>query len=386
MPIKGLTDRSSPILRSGGKLRLGRKVEKQKNGRTIEVPEKTDYFIFDPTSDTIGKVFLELYGDKPKELPIYLPSDDVEQSFPTAYKVWGKGTLVCYGDNQTGHVLKQGSHSERTDRPCSEACPFRKLKSPPADETKEQAKQRTCEPEGTLRVRIDGLPTMDHFEVTSRISSIIRLSPFLNALATQCEGQSKLHGKQMGISDIPLVLKLVPEKMEGYGEFYVLQLDIRESLPDVFAGVTGSAPAAEQDKPDTSGANATSTTSQTPEKPASPFTPEEQDEIRHLLPAVEANHEAPDAKAAARKSWADQITKAYQSGDKQTAQTVLRNLRVDAHQNAPGPRLDQQREAEELLGKVNQDTAHGLLVEMRSAADQETAEEILDRIRDAAKE
>ena len=300
------------------------------------------------------------------------------------YKLWRKGMLVCYGDNQVGHRLKQGSSSERVDCPCDDACPFRKLKSLPADESKEKAKQRTCEPEGTLRVRIDGLPTMDHFEVTARISSIIRVSPFLNTLACQCARQSELQGRSIGLSDVPLILKLVPEKMEGYGEFYVLQLDIRESLPRIFRGI------ASEDRPEPPGTTdppAEGPPSGQAEKPQSPFTEAEQDEIRHLLPAVEANHQDPGEKAAARAEWAEKITQANGSRDKQTAATALHDLRVEAHRGAPGPRKDQKTEAEQLLGRiVNQDTAQELLVEIRSASDQDAAEEILTRIRKAATE
>lgn len=377
MPIKGLTDRPSRMLRSGGKLRLGRKVTKTgRDGKVVEVPEKTDYFIFDPTNESLVDVFQSLYGEKPRELPVSLPSDEVEQSFPTAYKLWRNGTLVCYGDNETGHVLKKDSYTERTDRPCNDGCPFRKLRNPPPGESREKQKQRTCEPEGTLRVRIDGLPTMEHFEVTARISSIIRLSPFLNALADQCECQTGRHGTTVGISDVPLVLRLVPEKMEQYGKFYVLELDIRTSLADVLAGLCGQAPQ-ETDPPesDPQGRNG--------QKP-SPFSPEEQVEIKSLLPAIEANHDAEDDKRAARRVWAEKVTDANNHGERDAAVRVLKELRIEAYRNVPGPRPDQKEEAEQLLGEMeNQQEARRLLGELAESQNQDTAEDLLDRLREA---
>ena len=77
MPIKGLTDRAPGPTHSGGKLRLGKKVKKKnRQGKTVEVPEKVDHFIFDPEKRELVAVFEGLFGSGPKELPVFLPSGE----------------------------------------------------------------------------------------------------------------------------------------------------------------------------------------------------------------------------------------------------------------------------------------------------------------------
>lgn len=76
-----------------GKIRLGVKVVSEKKG--TEYPKATDYFV---VPDEVKKVF----GDKPKELKIMFPVEDVEafaQQWLRAYSL-SQG-LVCKGDGVT---------------------------------------------------------------------------------------------------------------------------------------------------------------------------------------------------------------------------------------------------------------------------------------------
>lgn len=92
MPIKGVSEaRRVPRL---GKIRLGIKVEK--SGKN-PYPHPTDYFV---VPDEIKPIV----GDKPKELHIMFPSDDITLVAPQWLRCYGlTHGLVCWGDGEAGH-------------------------------------------------------------------------------------------------------------------------------------------------------------------------------------------------------------------------------------------------------------------------------------------
>ena len=77
MPIEGLSDRRRlPRL---GIIRLGLKA---KNAKGVEYPKEMDYFVCPPE---VQKV----YGEKPKELDVMIPCENIESCFPQYYKMYG---------------------------------------------------------------------------------------------------------------------------------------------------------------------------------------------------------------------------------------------------------------------------------------------------------
>jgi hypothetical protein len=107
--IKELSDRRRmPRL---GKLRLGVKVLSPKSGR--EYPKETEYFVV-PTE--VAKV----YGDRPSELDVMLPINDIEAVFPQAYKWYGESKgLKCIGNGETAMRLNEKTQTmEERDCPC----------------------------------------------------------------------------------------------------------------------------------------------------------------------------------------------------------------------------------------------------------------------------
>lgn len=100
--IKGLSERRRmPRL---GKIRLGILVKRSKTAKCQHKaeeacpfcthPKEVDYFVVPPE---VQKV----YGEKPKELIVMFPSDDITEVFPTAYRWYGANQrLRCKGDGE----------------------------------------------------------------------------------------------------------------------------------------------------------------------------------------------------------------------------------------------------------------------------------------------
>jgi len=94
MPIKGISDRyRMPIL---GTIHIGEKGIK--HGK--EYPKKLDYFRFPEGLE-------HPFGERPKEIEIIFPSNDLEWCCSIWYKRWGgakdpkDATLLCRGDGET---------------------------------------------------------------------------------------------------------------------------------------------------------------------------------------------------------------------------------------------------------------------------------------------
>ncbi|WP_353684349.1 hypothetical protein V4D30_00775 [Thermodesulfovibrio sp. 3907-1M] len=92
-----------------GKIRLGVKAINPKTGN--EYPKEVDYFVVPPE---VAKV----YGEKPKELDIMFPINNIEVIFPQAYKWYGdtKG-LKCIGNGQIAYRLDEKT-GEMIEREC----------------------------------------------------------------------------------------------------------------------------------------------------------------------------------------------------------------------------------------------------------------------------
>ena len=86
--INGLSDRRRlPRL---GKIRGGIKLKSAKSGK--EYPKETDYFVCPPEVRSI-------FGDKPKDLEIMLPINEIDAVFPQSLKWYGSSKgLKCHGD------------------------------------------------------------------------------------------------------------------------------------------------------------------------------------------------------------------------------------------------------------------------------------------------
>lgn len=108
--VKGLSEvRRIPRI---GKIRLGVKVVNPRSGQ--EYPREVDYFVVPPE---VAKV----YGEKPKELDILLPVNNIDIVFPQAYKWYGSSKGVkCYGDGDTAYRFDEATKKwERINCSCA---------------------------------------------------------------------------------------------------------------------------------------------------------------------------------------------------------------------------------------------------------------------------
>lgn len=179
--VKGVSDvRRLPIR---DRIRLGVKVISPKSGK--EYPRETDYFV---CPEEVRKV----YGEKPKELEIRFPINDLDIIFPTAYIWWGKSKgAKCRGDGEKALRL-----NEETKEMEERTCPCEKL-----DEGQ-------CHLRGQLRFFLEKVTLGELFAINlGSYHSVVDINSSLDFIQA-------LVGK---FSMIPLKLKRVPKETHGSG-------------------------------------------------------------------------------------------------------------------------------------------------------------------------
>jgi len=206
--IKGLSDnRRLPRL---GKIRLGRKVvnSPEKIGDKCRCkkpgepgcyycthPEEVDYFICPPEVQAI-------YGEKPKELDIMMPVNDLNVAIPTAHKWYGKSFGVkCIGNGEIG--LR--SYGEEGMKEVNCPCEHLKTKTNKKGECQRLAHFLPKLP----KVSMGGVYQID----TRSINSIIDIQSGLDFTATMIETVSGIYRFNL----IPLILKRVKTITHGSG-------------------------------------------------------------------------------------------------------------------------------------------------------------------------
>jgi len=151
--IKGLSERRRlPRL---GRIRLGLKAV---TSAGKEYPKEVEFFV---VPDEVKKV----YGEKPTELDIMLPLNDLTAVFPCAYKHYGSGKgLKCSGDGEIAYRV-----NETTKEMEQVKCPCKLL-----DEKK-------CKQTGTLMAMLPKVSVGGIYQcTTSSINSIIDVNSGLD--------------------------------------------------------------------------------------------------------------------------------------------------------------------------------------------------------------
>lgn len=238
MPIKQLQS-DTPGLPRAGVIRLGYKVEtgkKDKNGNPAFRPVEADHFVL---TDAPGVA--EAVGtDKPTELKVFFPFDDINLVFPAYMQQWQASALVCRGDGEhityaidptTGKQkirdglalmdFAEGQKSYKTGQamPC------------PGPERGLYSKCQFCKPNAMLIVLLRDVPRLAYWQIsTTSIHNIVDLTKQLNTVKEtigQIIGTPRLTG-------VPFILKRVkrcvstPKKDGGRQrlEKWFLQLEI----------------------------------------------------------------------------------------------------------------------------------------------------------------
>lgn len=167
MPIRDLTDKYRP--QRVGKIHLGVKARKPGKSKDefIEYPTEVDYFVLRDAPELVP-----IYGEKPKELHITLPSARFEREnfdiyldkvFPQWLKRYGRAGLYCKGDGRIAVCLDPETGAMK-----EQECPCSYLES------------GDCKRMGLLRIRIQEFPTLGTYQIaTSSFNSIININSFI---------------------------------------------------------------------------------------------------------------------------------------------------------------------------------------------------------------
>jgi len=107
----------TPRFRTLGKLRKGG--EKTPKGYGPDL----NHFRFTSDDGGIVEAFVEVYGDEPHALSVYLPHPTTEQNFPTWKEAWTAGGLQHRCDGETCTIwLGQDGKYHRDPKPCPGGC------------------------------------------------------------------------------------------------------------------------------------------------------------------------------------------------------------------------------------------------------------------------
>ena len=190
-PIKDLSD--SVRLPRLGKIKLGTKDPKR------GFPRKSDHFVL-PTDHSDYKKLVELYGEKPKELPVLIPVEDEETWATQYYKSYTQTHgLVCKGDGEMAMRMVSVETGELPDAKKSGA--VRLQERPCAGKDCPDYQNKKCHEVMNLRFILPEVPGLGVWQIDTRSkNSILNIN--------SC---AKLIKRAFGrISMIPLKLTLEP--------------------------------------------------------------------------------------------------------------------------------------------------------------------------------
>lgn len=203
MSIAGLSDKRR--LARDGKVKLGIKKVSAKSGK--EYPVQTDYFV-------IPEEVQKIYGEKPKELDVMFPTENMELAFPQYYKSYGSVGLKCKGDGEKAAMMIRGEIIEKT---CTPGC--------------DECKKAGCKPVGTLKVLLPKVPGFGVWDFsTSSWNSIVNINTCIDTIRLMTGGR---------IAFIPLKLRYEPhmgtvynpeKDMQFQKEVYVMSITITDTL------------------------------------------------------------------------------------------------------------------------------------------------------------
>ncbi len=182
MGMMGMKDVLLTLQRIGN-IKMGFKGEpRQKKGKakgdTYRLPQKLEYFLVttmdrdEKTDDWIvDEEIMDLLGEKPKTIPVYVPYHTIELIFPREYAWWSGSRRHCQGNGQVALRIENEG-----DEPVQMGCPCDKLNV-------------VCKPHGILNVileasgRIGGvyqLRTTSHNTIKNIVASLNLLKQLTN--------------------------------------------------------------------------------------------------------------------------------------------------------------------------------------------------------------
>jgi hypothetical protein len=200
MPIKGLTDRqlSFPEI---GQVRKGAPKEQGKIGRDL------DYFrvTFDEQETEAAETFTRVYGEKPTEINVILPFDEIERCWDAWYEAYTAGRMVARSDGESFVYLVDVKTGEQVVVNGNPKTPHREIVGYYTSQNSQKQEAIKCRPVGRLRVMVRELARAAYLTVlTTSVHDIANIS-------AQLEAFKRVNGGR--IAGIPLVLRRRPRKI-----------------------------------------------------------------------------------------------------------------------------------------------------------------------------
>ncbi len=189
-----------------GKIRLGLKAQNQA-GKTY--PTEVDYLVCPPEVE-------QVYGERPTELDVMLPSDNPEEVFVQKYAMYGAGSgLKCHGNGEQAERYNEQTKSWDIIR-CT--CPNLKTDENP---------RGACTPQSHLMVMLPKVSMGGCYQITTRsFHATVGINSSLDLIRA-------LAGR---IALVPLKLRRVPTVTQYNGTkktHYILNLILDASLPQI---------------------------------------------------------------------------------------------------------------------------------------------------------
>lgn len=180
-----------------GKIHLGIKVPYMKNGEQKERPKEVEYFVCPP------EVQREL-GEKPTELKIALPSNEISEIIPYAFKRYKQGAgLICKGNGTIAYQVKKDKNVRGFEEI---VCPGKDCPHYPKD----------CKLSACLYVILPHVDTFRSYQIdTNSWNSIVNIINCLRRVQSQYQRLMNLHHP----TTLEPILRLVrlPQETHGSG-------------------------------------------------------------------------------------------------------------------------------------------------------------------------
>jgi len=241
MPIKGITDKK--VLPRLGKIRLGIK-KTAKSGK--EYPDETEYFVLNPLEEIldkagnvtgtreneyIKKLIAELETDKPHEIEIALPVDDLSLVADPYMKWWAgnvkkkKSTLRCKGDGEYATYKGQDSVEGLNDPSIPEHIKEKGFNRVCNKDSCPQAVSGLCKPNMNFMFVIPGCSLFGVFQIDT--TSFQAMQAILSSLDV-ARNALKLKGIT-SLAGVPLMLYRERRDNTHGGVNYIMKVRVKEA-------------------------------------------------------------------------------------------------------------------------------------------------------------
>lgn len=135
--------------------------------RLCSYPVQTDHFVLDGPADYppgIHEALIREYGEKPKSLEFFFPTENRALVFPQALKYYKGPRLFCRGDGQTASRIDESGGQFSVNCPC-------------------EFLGAGCSPRASLMIALHKIKVQGCFQIdTGSLHNIIRTNSFMNEL------------------------------------------------------------------------------------------------------------------------------------------------------------------------------------------------------------